>query len=106
MSENEKAEEPELEVYEGEVFDDPNRQAVGLPPAWEEGTGGDPGPAPEASDAAEGKPDASTADLDDMTKDELLEHARTLGVKPANAAMSKDELRAAVDAKLAEDDEG
>jgi hypothetical protein len=24
----------------GEIFDDPNRQAVGLEPAWVEGTGG------------------------------------------------------------------
>jgi hypothetical protein len=30
----------EPEQHAGEQFDDPNRQAVGLEPAWTEGTGG------------------------------------------------------------------
>jgi hypothetical protein len=32
-----------------------------------------------------------------MTKDQLLEHAQSLGITPANAAMSKGELRQAID---------
>jgi hypothetical protein len=36
-------------------------------------------------------------DLDEMTKAELLEHARELGVTPANNDMTKDELRTAID---------
>ena len=38
------------------------------------------------------------ANLDDMTKDELLEYARSVGASPANASMTKDELRASIDA--------
>lgn len=41
-------------------------------------------------------------DLDSMTKDELLAYAQDLGVSPANNAMTKDELRAGIDAKVAE----
>jgi hypothetical protein len=36
-------------------------------------------------------------DLDDMTKAELLERAKSLGVSPANNDMTKDELRAAIE---------
>jgi hypothetical protein len=32
-----------------------------------------------------------------MTKDQLLAHAQSLGISPANAAMTKDELRQAID---------
>jgi hypothetical protein len=52
---------------------------------------------PEGEAAAE----PATA-LDEMNKAELLTYAQQLGVSPANNAMSKDELRAGVDAKLAE----
>jgi hypothetical protein len=76
------------------IYDDPNREAVGLEPAWVEGGGGSEVQEPEAAPRG-------TVELDDMTKDELLEHARTLGVSPANAAMTKDELRAGIDAKEA-----
>jgi hypothetical protein len=69
----------------------PNQQAVRgdeSGPA-EEGEGGteqiDLGPQP-------------TTDLDEMTKDELLQVARDRGVSPANAAMTKEEIRAAIDA--------
>jgi len=41
-----------IETYEGETFDDPNRQAVGLDPAWVEGTGGGPGDTLPAGKAA------------------------------------------------------
>jgi len=74
----------------GDLLDAPNQQVVradGSAP-WEEGTGGGGDP----DDAGNGGP----------TKAELLERARELGVSPANAAMSKAELQAAVDAKLAE----
>jgi hypothetical protein len=36
-------------------------------------------------------------DLDVMTKAELLDYAKELGVSPANNDMTKDELRAAID---------
>jgi hypothetical protein len=39
--------------------------------------------------------------LDEMTKAELLEFAREREISPANAAMSKDELRESIDAALA-----
>lgn len=82
-------------------LDAPNQQAVrpdGSAP-WEEGEGGSgagarPAPAPEATASGE-------LDLDAMTKDELLELAQSLGVSPANASMTKDEIRAGVDAHLA-----
>ena len=41
--------------------------------------------------------DKSKAVLDEMTKDELLEHAQSIGASPANKNMTKDELRAAID---------
>ena len=47
-------------------------------------------------------PDAVAAtNLDAMTKPQLLDYAQQLGVSPANAGMTKEELRAGVDAKLA-----
>jgi len=38
-----------------------------------------------------------STDLDAMTKAELLDHAKSLGVSPANNDMTKEELRAAID---------
>jgi len=35
--------------------------------------------------------------LDEMTKEELLAHGQELGITPMNAAMSKGEIRAAID---------
>jgi Rho termination factor, N-terminal domain len=75
----------------GTVYDDPNRQAVGLDPAWVEGEGGEgvgsgTGPGP----------------LDAMTKDDLLTMAQELGVSPANASMNKADLIAGIEAKQAE----
>ena len=43
-------------------------------------------------------------DLDEMTKDELLAYAQELGVSPANAGMTKDELRAGIDQAEAGDE--
>jgi hypothetical protein len=37
------------------------------------------------------------ASLDEMTKAELLDHAKELGVSPANSDMTKDALRAAIE---------
>jgi len=36
--------------------------------------------------------------LDEMTKEELLDYARARGISPANAAMSKQEIRDSIDA--------
>lgn len=69
-------------------FDDPNREAVGLEPAWVEGTGGEGGEGPEVEPTG----------LDAMTKAELLEYAVANGISPANNAMTKDEIRASIDA--------
>ena len=68
-------------------WDDPNRQAVGLDPVGAAG-GGEGTPAPQAR---------AGDDLDKMTKDELLAYAKERGISPANAAMSKDEIRESID---------
>jgi len=44
---------------------------------------------------------AGPVDLDAMTKPELLAYAQQLGVSPANNGMTKEELRAGVDAQAA-----
>jgi hypothetical protein len=75
-----------------ELFDYPNKQVLGLDPPWVEGTGGELGEAKLAG------PDAETVELDSMTKDELLAYAQSLGITPANASMTKDEIRAGIDA--------
>lgn len=87
----------------GNQFDDPNREAVGLEPAWVEGTGGGGAEAatqpaepaePAAEPAAESTADTSggTDQLDQLTKAELLEQAKAKGVSPANNDMTKQEL--------------
>jgi hypothetical protein len=88
----------EAEGRGGQMWDAPNQQVVRADqsPPWEEGTGGEE---VEPSPTATG---TDRPDLDAMTKDELLEQAQSLGAKPANNAMTKDELRAAIDEKLAE----
>jgi len=85
----------------GTVFDDPNREAVGLDPAWVEGTGGTPDEVTPTDPPADPPDGGGGSDLDQMTKDQLLEHAQQLGVSPANASMTKDELRAGIDAHQA-----
>jgi len=74
----------------GTVYDDPNRECLGLDPAWVEGTGGVGGAV-----AVSGESDSP---LDDMTKDELLAYAQEIGASPANAAMTKAELRESIEA--------
>jgi len=71
------------------LWDAPNQQVVRPDESapWEEGEGGTVSPDPK----------------DSMTKDELLARAQELGVSPANAGMTKDELQAGIDAKLAEE---
>jgi hypothetical protein len=78
----------------GTVWDDPNQQVVreDQSPSWEEGTG------------AGGSPDPQTSELDEMTKEQLLEYARSKGYSPANAGMSKDEIRATIDENEAGED--
>jgi hypothetical protein len=76
------------------VYDDPNREAVGLDPAWVEGGGGSGVLETEAAPTG-------AADIDSMTKAELLAYAQELGVSPANNDMTKDELRAGIEAHLA-----
>ena len=78
----------------GTVYDDPNRECLGLAPAWVEGTGGEGGETP-VEPLAEG--DVTDADLDAMTKDELLAYASEIGASPANASMTKDDIRASID---------
>ena len=72
----------------GTVYDDPNRESVGLEPAWVEGTGGGPG--------AEVAPAGGDDGLDALTKAELLEKAQQMGVSPANNDMTKAELVAGI----------
>jgi hypothetical protein len=76
----------------GEQWDAPNQQVVRPDQSapWEEGNGG------SQSLTAE-QWSEQPASLDEMTKAQLLEHAQQLGISPANAAMSKEELRAAID---------
>jgi hypothetical protein len=86
----------------GTVWDAPNQQVVRADQSHpaQEGTGGT-----GRQDVPETASDETTGeqtDLDGMTKAELLEYARSLDVSPANNDMTKEELRAAVDAKLAE----
>jgi hypothetical protein len=81
----------------GNQFDDPNRQAVGLDPAWVEGTGGGEEAATKPAEPAEpAEPAADTSggtdELDQKTKAELLEQAKAQGVSPANNDMTKQEL--------------
>jgi hypothetical protein len=81
----------------GTIWDDPNQQVVreDQSPSWEEGTGagGNPDPPLERDEEPT---------LDEMTKQQLLEYAQGKGYSPANAAMSKDEIRATIDANEAE----
>ena len=77
----------------GTVWDAPNQQVVredGSPP-WEEGAGGGGSPDPQTA--------GSDGDLEGMTKAELLDYARQLGVSPANSDMTKAELIDAIEAQ-------
>ena len=99
--------EPIEEYDTSGLMDAPNQQVVrpdGSGPA-DEGEGGstaEPEPATEAElevlqQAAEAEVEAD-ANLDEMTKDELLEYARQRGVSPANNDMTKAEIREAIEA--------
>jgi hypothetical protein len=44
---------------------------------------------------------ATSEELDEMSKSELLDYAKQLGVKPANNDMTKEELRQGIDEYLA-----
>jgi hypothetical protein len=94
--------EPETETEElGVVWDAPNQQVVraDASPPWQETAA-----APVEPDGNPAGSAAATAPegLDAMSKDELLAYAQELGVTPANAGMTKDELKAGIEARLAE----
>jgi len=75
------------------VFDDPNREAVGLEPAWVEGSGGTPGEVtPTADDGPSADTSGGTDELDQMTKADLLQLAKDRNISPANNDMTKQEL--------------
>ena len=87
--------EPTPEDAGGTVFDDPNREAVGLEPAWVEGTGGTPDeitPVDTGDDGPSADTSGGTDELDQMTKADLLQMAKDQGVSPANNDMTKAEL--------------
>jgi hypothetical protein len=64
------------------IFDDPNRQAVGLDPIWTEIENP---PVPDGDD-----------ELDSMTKDQLVDYAAANGIE-VSASWTKAEIRAAID---------
>jgi hypothetical protein len=66
------------------IFDDPNREAIGLAPIWT-GSGDEP------------EPPAVGESLDTMTKDQLVEYAEAHGIE-ISASWTKAEIRAAIDA--------
>jgi hypothetical protein len=76
-----------------EVWDAPNQQVVR---ADQSGPGIDSGSGNGGNGG--GDQDAEPLTLDEMTKNQLLEYAQSHGITPANAAMSKDEIRASIDA--------
>jgi hypothetical protein len=84
----------------GELYDAPNQQVVrpdGSGP-WEEGTGGstrEEQAEPQAQPQSQSQEQPDDDGLDTMTKDELLAEADARGVD-ANAAMTKDEIKAAI----------
>ncbi len=80
----------------GTLYDAPNQEVVGVGPPWVEGSGGTPGTREGAADSSAATA-AEEADLDAMTKDELLDYAHAHGVSPANASMTKDELRDSIE---------
>lgn len=73
----------------GGYLADPNREAVGLEPAWAEGHGG--------SDTSGGSGGPAADPLDDMTKSQLLEEAQERGVE-ADESMTKAEIKDAIQA--------
>jgi hypothetical protein len=70
----------------GELMDDPNRQAVGLEPAWVEGTGG--------TGVSEPEPEP-TKSASYRTKAELLDEALAAGLD-VDDSMTKAEIEAAL----------
>jgi hypothetical protein len=91
--------EPNPEQSGGAVYDAPNQQAVGQPPPWEEGSGGEAGDLEAgAGTVEETGPEprqAGESDLDSMTKNELLTYSEEHGID-VNSQMNKDELKAAI----------
>jgi hypothetical protein len=69
----------------GTVWDDPNRQAVGLDPAWVEGTGGDGGEGAQPKTAEQS-----------LTKAELLAQAHEMGLD-VDDTNTKAEIKTAIE---------
>ena len=78
----------------GEILDDPNRQAVGLEPAWVEGNGGSDNLSGAGTTAA--KASATTSGY--RTKAELLEAALALDLD-VDESMTRAEIEAALEGK-------
>ena len=97
------ADDKEAKDSGGTIWDAPNQQVVreDESPPWEEGAGGGGNPDPQKKARKTDDDDAdsgSGSELEQMTKAEVLDRARTLGVTPANNDMTKAELIAAVEA--------
>jgi hypothetical protein len=75
------------------LWDAPNQQVV-----REDGSGPGIDGDGDAGETVEPVDDTDDPTLDEMTKAQLLEYAQSRGYSPANAAMSKDEIRATIDA--------
>lgn len=80
-------------------MDYPNLEVLGLDPPWVEGTGGGGGSETPPPNGGEGGT-PTTAELDAMTKEQLLAYAQSQGISPANNAMTKEDLRAGIDSHL------
>ena len=79
----------------GTIWDYPNTQVVREDQSapWNEGAGG--GGNPDPQETPEGP--QTTSQLDGMTKEQLLDYARDHNVSPANAGMTKEEIRQSID---------
>jgi len=84
------------EIYGNPDFvTDPQAKKPELPPETSASLGTEESLRSPETAKAEAK--GETTDLDSLTKDELLELAQERGVSPANASMTKDELKAALE---------
>jgi hypothetical protein len=84
----------------GAMYDAPNQEVV-------RADGSGPGVlSTKAAQAPAGESAGAAAEdeltLDEMTKDELLDYAHEIGASPANASMTKDEIRDAIEQAEAE----
>ena len=103
-ADDKEAADKEAKDSGGTIWDAPNQQVVreDESPPWEQGAGGGGNPDPQKkarkTDDDDDADSGSGSELEQMTKAEVLDRARTLGVTPANNDMTKAELIAAVEA--------